>query len=108
MVIATVADSDVVFPFTAVSRPVITNLTVHYAFLDRWVFSIEPTRGLSPAALGGNAVLRDLVTSIPRKAVPAKADVVWCFTVAFYVRLICVSCGTITLIQDFVVRAFIT
>ena len=86
----------------------ITNLTVHYTLLDSWVFAIEPTRSLSTAALGGNALLWDLVTSFSHHAIPAITYVVRCFTIAFEVALTRVHCGTISLIQYFVGFAFRT
>ena len=105
-VATTIADLDVVFPFTAVVFPVITNFTSHYTFLDSWMFAIEPTRSLSAAALGGNALLWNLDASFSQHAIPAMTYVVRCFTVALYVVLVSVIHWTICLIQDFVGVAF--
>ena len=91
VIVSTVTNLDVVFPIAAFAFPVITNLSNHYALLYAWVYPIEPTRCVGTAVIYRNAILWNVITSLPHHAIPPSRYVI-ISSITFILSIIVVCC----------------
>ena len=91
VIFSTVSNLDVVFPVAALAFPVITNLSSHYAFMYAWVCPTEPTRCVGTAVIYRNAILWNVITSLPHHAIPPSRYVI-ISSITFILSIIVACC----------------